>query len=303
MKATLLQHLAACGYQGRSVSIRRLDDLHEGLECFHRQGQFDDGFYRARLADFSFGPPDDLPDARSLIVVAYRDPPVRFTFHWRGVAVPVTVPPTYLHWIEKDRAAERTLSEYLQPAGHRVGQARIPKKLLAVCCGLASYGRNNITYVSGMGSFHRLAAFCSDLPCDGDEWPGPRVMARCERCRACARACPTGAIDPARFLIHAERCITFWNEEPPSVAFPDWMNPSWHNCLVGCMHCQTVCPENQGIAEHIEEGAEFSEEETSLLLRGVPPTDLPAALADKLRESDLLDVVDILRRNLGVLLN
>jgi len=303
MRETILQRLSTDGFNARIVSIRRLGDLREELERLHREGQFDAAFYRARLAEFRFTPPDSMPGARSLIIVAFSDPLVRFTFHWRGVPVRVMVPPTYLHWIAKDQAVARILGELLAPAGYRVEQIRVPRKLLAVCSGLATYGRNNIAYVEGMGSFHRLAVLCSDLPCDDDEWPGPRMMARCERCQACSRGCSAGAIDPNRFLIHAERCITFWNEEPPQVAFPGWMQQSWHNCLVGCMHCQTVCPENRGRAERFQEGAEFSEDETALLLRGLPPTDLPHALAEKLRENDLLEVADLFPRNLGALLH
>ncbi|MCU0612227.1 MAG: hypothetical protein MUE60_10610 [Candidatus Eisenbacteria bacterium] len=301
-REALLQQLAAHGYQGRVVSVRRLEDLREGLDCLHRQGQFDAAFYRARLTGFTFAPPEGMPEARSLIIVAYRDPPVRFTFDWRGTPVPVMVPPTYLHSSAKDRAVEQTLGQLLIPAGYRVEPTRVPRKLLAVCSGLASYGRNNLAYVAGMGSFHRLAVVCSDLPCDEDDWPGPRMMSRCARCEACVPGCPAGAIDPDRFLIHAERCITFWNEEPSQVSFPAWMQPSWHNCLVGCMHCQTVCPENREFLERVQQGAVFSEDETRLLLQGTPPADLPGALSDKLRGHDLFDVVDLMPRNLGVLL-
>jgi len=37
----------------------------------------------------------------------------------------------------------------------------VPIDRLAVRGGLATYGRNNVTYVPGMGSFHRLSAFYS----------------------------------------------------------------------------------------------------------------------------------------------
>jgi epoxyqueuosine reductase len=266
------------------------------------QGLLDEELYQECLADFAFTPPEDVPGARSLIVVAFPDPQVRFTFNWGGHDVPVVVPPTYLHWRRNDQQVEKALAELLEPEGYRVAQAVVPKKLLAVCSGLAAYGLNSITYVENLGSFHRLAAFCSDLGCERDQWREASVMERCGQCLRCARSCPTGAIEPERHLPRAERCITFRNEKPGQVAFPQWVESSWHDSLVGCMHCQRVCPENRGVLEWYEEGARFSEEETRLLLTGVPAAELPAALAEKLGRWDLLELLDLLPRNLAVLL-
>lgn len=129
------------------------------------------------------------------------------------------------------------------------------------------------------------------------------MMERCQRCQACARSCPTGAIVPERFMLRAERCITFRNEKPGQVAFPEWMEPSWHNCLVGCMHCQRICPENKDRLSWYEEGAEFSVDETAFLLGGTPQAELPGTLVEKLERWDLLDWLDVLPRNLRALLD
>ena len=96
------------------------------------------------------------------------------------------------------------------------------------------------------------------------------MMDLCQKCTACLRHCPTGAITSERFLLRAERCITFHNEEPSDVPFPAWLDASWHNCLVGCLHCQSICPENKDYLAWVGEGAKFSAEETALLVEGVP---------------------------------
>jgi epoxyqueuosine reductase len=181
--------------------------------------------------------------------------------------------------------------------------ANLPKKLTAVRAGLATYGRNNITYVPGMGSFYRPVLLWSDLPCEEDQWQELRMMATCERCQACLRACPTGAIGADRFLLHAERCLTLYNEEPHHVPFPRWVDPSWHNCLVGCLYCQRACPENREVRKGIEAKEVFTEEETSLLLDGVPLPELPLATAAKVERIDLTELLDVLPRNLKALLN
>jgi epoxyqueuosine reductase len=298
----LLDHLGEKGWRGRVVPAEHLRDLQEEIAERYRQGVFDEEFYQERLTGFKFGPPDDLPDACSLIVVAVPQSQIRFTFNWNGEAIMLVVPPTYLHWKKTDQQARDLVAEIVGAPGYRVAHGRLPEKLLAAHSGLGAYGRNNICYVKGLGSFHYPVALISDLPCPEDTWQETQMMERCQNCQACLRACPTGAITAERFLIHAERCLTFRNEKPGSVPFPEWLDPAWHNCLVGCMICQRACPENKEFLGWIEEGAEFSEEETALLLGKVPPDQLPAALMEKLVHWDLVDLLDVFPRNLGVLL-
>jgi epoxyqueuosine reductase len=302
MREELLRTIEERGWRGRLVSIQRLQDLRAEIETRYKDGLLDEGLYREYLSGFVFGPPDTLPDAKSVILVSVPQPQVRLTFHRNGQARSFIVPPTYLYWRKTRGQVAETLAGILEPRGYRIVPAPVPHKLLAVRSGLAAYGRNNITYVDGMGSFHRPVTFFSDVPCVEDEWREPRVMERCENCVACLRNCPTGAITAERFLLHAERCLTFLNEKPGDVPFPDWVDPSWHNCVVGCMRCQSVCPEDKGVLAWVEDGGEFSEDETALLLDRVPLEDLPAGLADKLKQSDLVDYYDHLARNLRALL-
>jgi epoxyqueuosine reductase len=303
MKEKLIQQLEMHGYRASIVSVRRLKDLREAIESLYEQGLLEEEIYREQLAELAMRLPVDMPEVRSLISVARRDPQVRFSFSWDGTLASVIVPPTYLHSREKDKQAELVLADAMRPQGYRAAPVLVPKKLLAVCSGLARYGRNNIAYVEGIGSFYRLAPFCSDFPCELDEWEEPKMMECCEHCLACVESCPTRAIEPRRFLLHADRCITFRNEKPGQVAFPEWIDSSWHNCLIGCMHCQSACPENRDVVDWFEEGVEFSEEDTGLILRGVPRDGLPPALVEKLEHWDLLRYLDILPRNLKVLLD
>jgi len=313
----LFSELKERGYQGRIVSIQHLGDLQEEIEGRYRQGLFDEEFYQEWLTGFAFSPPDSLPEARSMIVVAVPQPQTRVTFTWAcpeprpensrrgsrrdGEPVRFIIPPTYFEQRTENRVRE-LLARVLEPAGYRVAEAVLPKKLLAVRSGLAAYGKNNISYVPGMGSFHGLVAVYSDVPAQEDNWREPQMMESCQNCSACLRHCPVGAITSECFLLRAERCITFHNEKPGDVPFPAWIDPSWHNCLVGCLHCQRVCPQNREFLHWVEERAEFSQEETALLLQGVALDQLPPATAKKLEQSDVVELLDVLPRNLGVLL-
>jgi epoxyqueuosine reductase len=80
------------------------------------------------------------------------------------------------------------------------------------------------------------------------------------------------------------------------------MDPCWHNCLIGCSYCQNVCPQNRDLWQWVERGAEFSEEETALLLEGIPLDQLPAATVEKLKRLDLTEYARLLPRNLSALL-
>jgi len=301
-KATgeLLLHLAECGCKGRVVSVQHLHDLREEIEGRHKQGLLNKEFYQKRLAWFDFRIPDDLQEAKSLIVIAVPRPQSQAVFTWNGKSRALIIPPTYVANEKTRRGLEHLLTRILRTKGYRTARTALPLKALATRSGLCSYGRNNICYVPGMGSFLQLVAFYSDLPCQKENWQEARIMKSCQNCYACRQNCPTGAIPSDRFLLRAERCIVFHNEKRGDIPFPPWITPSWHNCLVGCLHCQRVCPQNRRFLQWIEEKEEFSQEETAFLLEGVPSDRLPAATVRKLGNLDLLEDVDTLPRNLSV---
>jgi epoxyqueuosine reductase len=301
MSEELLSKLAEQGYQARIVSVAHLGALQGELEGHYRQGLIDQELYQTYLAGFSFSPPEALPGARSIIVVAVPQPQTRVTFTWNGESVRFVIPPTYPER-ETERRIWELLTQVLEPAGYRVAKATLPKKLLAVRSGLAAYGKNNITYVPGMGSFHGLVAAYSDLPAPEDNWRPAQMLEACQTCSACLRHCPTDAITSERFLLHAERCISFHNEKPSYVPFPAWMDPAWHNCLVGCLHCQRVCPQNREVWGWVQDGAAFSQDETALLLEGIPFDQLPPAVAEKLERLEMDSYAQVLSRNLNALL-
>jgi epoxyqueuosine reductase len=288
------------GLKGRVVSSRHLQDLQNEIESHHTQGLFDEEFYQEGLSFFSFLPPDDFPSAESLIVVAVPRPQTKISFTWGGKTLTLILPPTYMGFKEIKPQIESLLAEWLAPEGYHVASSLLPRKLLAVRSGLAEYGRNNISYILGMGSFFHLSVFYSDLPCQQDIWCESRMMDRCQNCKICQIKCPTDAITAERFLLHAERCLVFHNERSADHPFPDWIDPTSHNCLVGCMLCQQFCPENKAFLECFDGNETFSHEETSLLLKGASSNQFPVETLAKLERLGLLEYLEILPRNLGV---
>jgi epoxyqueuosine reductase len=298
LSRVLFEHIEKEGFQGRIVSIAHLKKLQKDIEIHHQKGLLDKELYDNYLASFDFECHNQLAGAQSVIIVSIPQPQVRIMFTRADKSYPVIIPPTY--YFSADDEVASLLEAHLGPQGYKLKKVRLPDKLLAVRSGLAQYGKNNITYVNGSGSFHRPAVFISDIPCEADSWREPAVMEQCEKCSACMNACPTGAIGSDRFLLHAERCLTFFNEWPKD--FPEWLSPAWHNSLVGCMICQKVCPANKDVRKWTVAGATFDNAETDLILNGVPEERLPRETHEKLKRQGMMEYYDVLGRNLRVLI-
>ena len=299
----LQQHLTNGGFKSTIVSVRHLPELREDLEQLLESGMLNRDFYDEIVSRldlyWDFEPPADHPGVQSIILVAAHVLKVRVQVTVSGKTSCVIIPPNYLN--STDREMKSILSHYSQNYGLRFVDAILPEKLLAVRSGLARYGRNNIAYIDGWGSYFRLRTFFSDLPCPPDHWQEVKMMELCESCSACLKMCPAGAICEERFMIRCERCLTFFNEGTDD--FPEWIDSAWHNCLIGCMMCQDVCPANKEFTNRIDEGEAFTEEETLMIWDGIPMGKLPRVMIEKLRTLNMIDDYDLLQRNLRVLLS
>ncbi len=295
------QQLQPEGCKYTVVSTSHLADLQSEIELRREQGQFNSEFCREYMFRFKFNPPEELQNAKSLVVVAMPRPPKKATFTLKGKKQSFILPSIYTAYDKKKLNVESLVSQALERCGYRTAAPALPLKLLAARSGLIEYGKNNIAYAAGMGSFMRLTALYTNMPCQEDHWQEPKMMQQCQNCSLCQKACPTGAISPSRFLLHAEKCITYHNEKEGSIPFPDWIKPQWHNSVVGCVVCQRVCPVNKNFLSAIAEAVEFDEHETNLLLKGASPETEPS-LADKIQRLALTDYYGMLPRNLSVLL-
>lgn len=294
----LCRRLEEKGFHGRVLPAEHVAELRDEIERRHRDGEMDGKLYSDYMAGFEYDVATRLPGARSIMITAAPQPQRKVTFHLEGQTHSFIIPPTY--YADTDHEILDMLQRDLAPDGYRLHRAVLPLKLLAARCGMAEYGRNNVAYMEGMGSFARLRAFLWDMPAGECDWHEPRMMKECHECRACLNECPAQAIVPDRFIVRAERCITFFNEDKQE--FRQWIDPSWHNSLIGCMKCQLVCPANRQVAGWVEGGEDFDEAETAAILDGVPVDRLPPETADKLKRGYMLGYLQVLPRNLRALL-
>ncbi len=191
---SLLQNLSTemekHAYKMRLVPVQHLADLQQDIVGRHAQGLFDEQFYATRLTFYDFQLPETLPTAQSIIVVAAPSPQTRVTFSQNEKTVALTIPPTYVGYNLLPQKIEAILTEQLAPHGFRTTHVRLPLKSLAVHSGLSEYGRNNIAYTPGMGSFFQLVAYFSDLPCPEDSWREPVILERCQNVQSLHQQLP-----------------------------------------------------------------------------------------------------------------
>ncbi|MBI4875356.1 MAG: hypothetical protein HY822_12050 [Acidobacteria bacterium] len=265
----LRQWAAIRGYSVAWGPLTALDDVRSEIERRLQAGEIDPAFYQAQIATLQDSAPEDLPRPKSVLVVAVPRPAhtVRFTFD--SGPLDAVLPPTYVRYRGLPEDVLEDLKAHVLQDSFRLSILSAPLKALAGRLGLIAYGRNNITYVPGLGSYFQLAGFLTDAALELPEnWrPQPaRPLPECESCSSCLSSCPTGAIAEERFLLHAERCLTLPTENAGD--WPEWFSPSMHRCLIGCLACQQACPENAGRLRFEPSGIVFNAEETAAILSG-----------------------------------
>lgn len=306
----VLGELEAQGIHARVVPAERLDEVRARATAAMTEAGFAPEVVARINGDFAAGLPDSLQPARSVLIAAVSRPLTQANLTWRGETRTVTVPPHYAGYYAVPRTIAAKVDELLRPSGFSAAFHEPPLKTLAACAGLARYGRNNVAYVPGLASWLQFGASVSDAPPPDDaEWGDPQLLDRCQSCTACQRACPTGAIDGDRFVLHTERCLTWHNED--DAPFPEWLDPSAHHCAVGCLRCQQACPENARAALVQAAPEWFDEQETAAILAAEDIADagdegrwagLPAATRAKLERCGLDYSPKIIARNVRALL-
>ncbi|MFW9915476.1 MAG: 4Fe-4S double cluster binding domain-containing protein [Candidatus Thorarchaeota archaeon] len=291
-------------YKYKTLSVSHFSELQEDIDKLKREKKLSDHeVYRSYIDNKKFELPENLPDAKSVIIMAIPTKLMLVNFQLNGANHETIVPPGYYSTgLSVDILKETILNEIINEPGYAVEMAtQLHLKLLAVRSGLGRYGRNNICYVDGMGTMHRLFAFFTDYSFAEDNWTEVQMMERCQECRICLQECPHGAITEENFVVDVGKCITLYNEIEGD--FPEWIRPDAHNALMGCMKCQAPCPANREAIKKLTGRMEdVTEEETKALLEGSLDEDKMEALSKKLHYPLSEETVPVFSRNLSVLI-
>ncbi|MBN2414530.1 hypothetical protein JXO52_01740 [bacterium] len=296
-------------YAWKSIPVTHLHALQKEFDRYKRNGAFSSNpTFRKYLSNKKFIVPDGMEDTRSLIIMAVFTRMMTARFHYQGSEHAALIPPQYYDdGITVEQLEQLVLRDIVKRDGFWVRRhSKLNLKFLAAHTGLGFYGRNNIIFVPGMGSFITLYAFFTDCDLNQDDWLETiRLMPECATCRTCIGMCPSGALPRTGMVLDAGRCITLYNEIEGS--FPSWIKPEWHNALMGCMTCQLCCPVNKALSDSSTGELEaVSEDETRCILAGTVDAALVNSLTRKLmRYHPATDAAlyGMFKRNLASLLH
>ncbi len=291
------------------ISVNHLQELQADIDKTEQDGKLSKlKTSRSYINDFKFQLPKDFPEAKYIVMLAIEHNLAKVNFLLNGQKHEIILPHDYNKLgVSVKELSELVEKEIVKEAGFKVKHNRtMHLKLIAVRSGLGKYGRNNICYVDGLGSFLSLYSFFTDYDFQVDNWYELSMMDDCEDCSICSDNCPTGAIpdiDDDEFIIDVESCLPFHNELLGE--FPDWIPIDAHNSLLGCIRCQQFCPVNSKVIEKIIRLEDITEEETKMILEGKDIDTLTKSIGQKLRmfDSSVEFKLPIIKRNLEVLLN
>lgn len=286
------------GFRVACGGVRVLGEVREELIRRRAEGELEAGFHANNLGFFRYErSSDNIADVKAIIVVAVPRPAHRLTFELETGSFEVTLPPTYMRYSALFMETRDDIISAIPALRGHLEVLIAPLKAVASRLGLATYGRNNLTYIPEWGSYFQLLGYVTDLNMGvADSWrpEAVRLMPDCETCGMCTIACPTGAITDTRVLLHAEICTTLFSEQPG-----DLERELSADCVFGCLECQEACPMNSGLLRVVPAGVSFDRRETEAILGGRFGHACPEAVtASRKLEALGLTEEPLIRRNL-----
>jgi len=293
---------AGSAFRYRTVSVKRIPELKAWMDQLDSAGRLTaNKTWRSYINSFQYHLPQALPHARSLIIMSTPLKIARIAFNLAGQKHAVLIPSGYVDdGLRLDDYKNMLFDNGIVAKGSKLERARLPLKQLAVRSGLAEYGKNNITFIEGYGSFHQLLGFYSEARLE-DHWGRLKMLRLCKGCSICLQECPTRAIRESDFVIDPAKCITLYNELPDPM--PDWIPVSAHNALVGCLKCQLTCPGDEDVIKDFWDLGEVSEAETAALLSGKIGAATERSLKAKLQRIGGGDNLPYIARNLKLVMD
>ncbi|HEX3026815.1 MAG TPA: hypothetical protein VHR42_06270 [Clostridia bacterium] len=179
----VIKDMKNAGFRATIVPAESVRDIRVEMESLIVSGALDAGIVAKYGRHFQNDFISRYPAARSIILVAAPCPVHRLTFSYHGTCCEAVIPPGYARMGLKS-AVEHQVSGLLRQSGYSCEKLEgVPLKLIAVKSGLCLYGRNNITYCEGLGSYIRLFGFVSDIQAPQDAlWRPAERMPECADC-------------------------------------------------------------------------------------------------------------------------
>lgn len=128
------------------------------------------------------------------------------------------------------------------PGKHKilVDSGSLPEKHIAYLAGLGYFGKNNLLYSEGLGSYFNIGLVLTDLEIEPDK----PVDTTCQQCDRCVKACPGGALGDG-FCLEAEKCASYLTQKDGELTKEQQEILKHNPYTLGCDICADVCPLNK----------------------------------------------------------
>ncbi len=227
------------GFVAAGIATVGLCQTFDRFRTWLGRGFAGDMAYLAKHADLRADPCRIMPEARSILVVAARYPAeqsiARFSIYGRAGDYPAVLRGK-LQQLARSLAAQSRV-----PLRSRicVDSAPLLEREWAVRAGLGWIGRQGSLVNPEWGCTLFLGALLVNL----ELTPSTPMLGKCDQCRRCVEACPTGAIQPDG-LVDARRCIACLTIEHKG-DIPADLQSLMGASIFGCDRCTAVCPYNR----------------------------------------------------------
>ena len=208
-----------------------------------RHGSMD---YLARNLDVRFDPRLLLPDARTVVSLAFPYKPAGGVHHPHFADFALG---SDYHFVLRSRLAplvQLIEEKFGATARVCVDSAPILERYWAHRAGLGFIGMNHQFIVPGIGSEVFLAEIVTSLELP----PDSPLPLQCQGCAGCVVSCPSGALTSDGF--DARACRSYLTIEHRG-DLP--LNADLGQCVAGCDDCQRHCPHNSTSPDPLEEFA------------------------------------------------
>ena len=190
----------------------------------HRQ----DGVFHPNTAPLAADPAEAYPWANALLICVYPYMPYDDE----------TLVASYYPASNRGYHAMKRLFALLREQGIRAERAETPYREQLASYGIGSRMDNQLLYIEPYGTYFGLQGAVIALPEPIEFTPRREPKEICDHCGLCRAVC-FGAIK-SDYEFDWTRCVhTYLEGDPIPEDAMQWL-PS----LLGCMHCQAVCPKN-----------------------------------------------------------
>lgn len=167
----IIKEIENNGLKAKLINIDSIDKIHPELEKVQTDNPFVKKYLNSYFDEFNYDFKSVMDSAKSMLIVAVPDPISRIIFNINRKNKAVLMPPMYLYnsSVENEKYQSnilkitKLLNDILSKHSFEANKINLPAKLLTVKSGLGVYGKNNICYVDGIGSFISLVENTSAL--------------------------------------------------------------------------------------------------------------------------------------------